>query len=59
MVLLAGCWLASSCHGVIRRNGFDGLPEGLSLANYPTRQAYDDRQHAAWDQNSEALLDDR
>lgn len=31
----------------------------MALANYPTRSGYDDREHEAWDQNSEALLDDR
>lgn len=48
----------SKCVGD-RRNGFNGLPDGMALANYPTRSGYDDREHDAWDQNSEALLDDR
>ncbi|EWM20821.1 glycolate oxidase [Nannochloropsis gaditana] len=39
------------------RNGFAGLPEGMILANYPTKHAYDDRMKGGWDQNSEALLD--
>jgi len=41
-----------------RRNGFNGLPEGLSLANYPSRKGYDDRESQAWDQNTEKIFDD-
>ena len=33
------------------------LPWPLGLANYPTNRAYDDRTHAAWDQNTQALFD--
>ena len=36
------------------RNGFSALPPPLALANYPTAAAWDDRAHAAWDQNTEA-----
>ena len=39
------------------RNGFSALPPPLALANYPTAAAWDDRAHAAWDQNTEALFD--
>ncbi len=39
------------------RNGFSGLPAGLSLANYPTPDGWDDQRKKGWDQNSEALLD--
>ncbi|KAG5190595.1 glycolate oxidase [Tribonema minus] len=39
------------------RNGFVGLPEGLSLPNYPTREGYDDRDREAWDQNTERIFD--
>ena len=35
------------------RNGFVGLPEGMVLANYPTKRGYDDREKGGWDQNSE------
>ena len=44
------------------RNGFDGLPPPLTLANYaatpPGRvKAWESQAHAAWDQNTEALFD--
>ncbi|CAM9904260.1 unnamed protein product, partial [Phaeothamnion confervicola] len=39
------------------RNSFNGLPAGLSLANYPTANGYGDRVRDSWDQNSEKLLD--
>lgn len=41
------------------RNGFDGLPSHLCLANYNKYgdrvQNWDDREEAAWDQNTEKL----
>jgi len=40
------------------RNGFKGMPEGYTLANYPTQDGYGDRAKDAWDQNTEALFDD-
>jgi hypothetical protein len=52
------------------RNGFDGLPPGLSLVNYhPYQQQqgeanknsngtahFDDRSESAWDQNTEKVI---
>lgn len=47
------------------RNGFNGLPDGLDLANYrqirsrntsQVDREWDRREHAAWDQNTEALF---
>lgn len=40
------------------RNKFSGLPANLTLANYPTREGYDDRKKAAWDQNTEELFNE-
>ncbi|CAM9336962.1 unnamed protein product [Choristocarpus tenellus] len=41
------------------RNNFSGLPDGLTLANYPTQDGYNDRVKDAWDQNTEKLFDER
>eukprot|EP00903_Cladosiphon_okamuranus_P013724 g12777.t4 len=41
------------------RNNFNGLPAGLTLANYPTQDGYNDRVKDAWDQNTEKLFDER
>ncbi|CAN0202984.1 unnamed protein product, partial [Hapterophycus canaliculatus] len=41
------------------RNNFNGLPPGMTLANYPTRDGYNDRIKDAWDQNTEKLFDER
>lgn len=41
------------------RNGFNALPPPHRLANYPdaSRDTYNGKHHAAWDQNSERLFD--
>ena len=39
------------------RNGFDALPSPLRLANYDSDHSWNDRTHAAWDQNTEALFE--
>ncbi|CAM9541877.1 unnamed protein product [Pylaiella littoralis] len=41
------------------RNNFNGLPAGVTLANYPTQDGYNDRVKEAWDQNTEKLFDER
>ncbi|CAM9181470.1 unnamed protein product [Discosporangium mesarthrocarpum] len=41
------------------RNNFNGLPDGLTLANYPTTDGYNDQVKDAWDQNTEKLFDER
>ncbi|CAN0053827.1 unnamed protein product [Ectocarpus sp. 12 AP-2014] len=41
------------------RNNFNGLPPGVTLANYPTQDGYNDRVKDAWDQNTEKLFDER
>ncbi|CAM9699743.1 unnamed protein product [Scytosiphon promiscuus] len=41
------------------RNNFNGLPPGMTLANYPTKDGYNDRIKDAWDQNTEKLFDER
>lgn len=41
------------------RNSFNGLPAGMTLANYPTQDGYNDRVKDAWDQNTEKLFDER
>eukprot|EP00752_Nemacystus_decipiens_P006892 g6190.t2 len=40
------------------RNNFNGLPAGVTLANYPTQDGYNDRVKDAWDQNTEKLFDE-
>ncbi|CAN0349997.1 unnamed protein product [Ascophyllum nodosum] len=39
------------------RNGFIGLPPGLTLPNYPSKARH--RAKGAWDQNTEKLFDER